>query len=381
MIEIPGRIPVVIHPLFWVLSAFIGYINSPNSFLGMSIWVAIVFVSVLVHEYGHALTSVLFKQKAKIQLVALGGLTSYDGPKLKFWQQFLVVFNGPLFGFFLFLSATYLLTLNWSHHPVIYGVLKMTQMANLFWTIINLLPVLPLDGGQLLRIILEASFGVKGFKASLLIGAILSAVLSFYFFVAQFYLGGALFFLFAFQSFDLWRKSKIATADDREEEYRKILMMGELALQEGNKDRAKTLFFQVCEKAKGGVLAASAAQYLAILMMQEGKHEDAYNLLLPIHEHLADETKCLLHQLAAEYKNDALVAKLSNESYQIAPSQELALRNARAFARLNQPKMAGGWIQAAWQYGGLDLAKILHENTFAQVLGQAEFEEFINKLK
>jgi stage IV sporulation protein FB len=381
MIEIPGRIPIAIHPLFWVLAAFIGYVNSPNSFMGMAIWIGIIFVSVLFHELGHALTSLLFKQKAKIQLVALGGVTSYDGPKLKFWQQFLVVLNGPLFGFFLFLGATYLLTLNWTVHPIIYGVLKMTQLANLFWTIVNLLPVQPLDGGQLLRIILEASFGVKGFKASLLIGAILSVIFSFYFFMAQFYLGGALFFLFAFQSFDLWRKSKIATNDDRQEEHRKLLMMAEIALQEGKKDQAKSLFLQVCEKAKGGVLAASAAQYLAVLMMQEGKHEDAYNLLLPIHEHLADETKCLLHQLSAEYKNDALVAKLSHEAYQIAPSQELALRNARAFARLKEPKMAGGWVQAAWQYGGLDVAKILHEETFAQVLGKPEFEEFINKLK
>ncbi len=381
MIEIPGKIPIAIHPFFWVLAAFIGYVNSPNSFMGMAIWVAIVFISVLVHEYGHALTSVLFKQKAKIQLVALGGVTSYDGPKLKFWQQFIVVFNGPLFGFFLFLGATYLLTFNWTNHEVIYGALKMTQVANLFWTIVNLLPVQPLDGGQLLRIVLEASFGVKGFKASLVIGAIISVAFSFYFFVVQFYLAGALFFLFAFQSFDLWRKSKITTSDDREEEHRKMLMMGELALRDGKKDEAKSLFLKVREKAKGGVLAASAAQYLAILMMQEGKHEDAYNLLFPIHEHLADETKCLLHQLSAEYKNDLLVAKLSNECYQIAPSQELALRNARSFARLKEAKMAGGWIQAAWQYGGLDLAKILNEETFAQVIGKPEFEEFINKLK
>lgn len=375
MIEIPGRIPIAIHPWFWVLAAFIGWINAQGSILGMVIWIGIIFVSVLIHEYGHALTSVLFKQKAKIQLVALGGVTSYEGPKLKFWQQFVIVFNGPLFGFFLFLAATALLQMQWS--PVMYQILRMTQVANLFWTVVNLLPVQPLDGGQLLRIILEANFGIRGFKLSLLIGAIISLVFAFAFFIIRFYLAGALFFLFAFQSFDQWRKSKIATVGDRDEETRKLFMQGEMALREGKKEEAKQCF----EKVKGGVLGAMSSQYLAILMAQEGKRQEAYDLLLPIQDHLADDTRCLLHQLAAEHQNDEVVAKLSSTCYQTAPTQEMALRNARAFARLKKAKMAGGWLQTAWQYGGLDLEKILHEDAFVRLAGQAEFDEFVKKLQ
>lgn len=381
MIEIPGRIPIAIHPFFWILAAFIGWINSQGSFMGMLIWIGIIFVSVLFHEYGHALTSVLFKQKARIQLVALGGVTSFEGPRLKFWQQFLIVFNGPLFGFFLFLGATFLLTIDWSAKPLIYGILKMTQVANLFWTIINLLPVQPLDGGQLLRIVLEANFGIRGFKASLLIGAIISVLFSFYCFVVQFYLGGALFFLFAFQSFDSWRKSRVATNVDRDEESRKLLMLGEIALREGKKTEAKQYFEKICEKAKGGILEITSAQYLAILSVQDGKRDDAYDLLIPIQDHLAEDTRCLLHQLAGERLNYEVVAKLSSICYQIAPTQEMALRNARAFAHLKNAKMAGGWLQTAWQYGGLDLEKILHEDSFSVLKGNPEFDEFIDKLK
>ena len=380
MIEIPGRIPISIHPFFWILAAFIGWANS-GSLLGMGIWVGIILVSVLVHEYGHALTSVMFKQKAKIQLVALGGVTSFNGQKLKFWQQFVIVFNGPLFGFFLFLGATALLQLDFSTRPVVFAILKMTQVANLFWTVVNLLPVQPLDGGQLLRIILEANFGVRGFKASLLIGAVVSVVFSFYFFVAQFYLAGALFFLFAFQSFDSWRKSKIATGSDREEENKQLFGEGELFLRNGKKEEAKRVFEKICEKAKGGLLAATAAQYLAILLMEEGKREEAYDRLLPIQEHLAEETKCILHSLASERHNSVVVAKLSKECYQISPSQAAAVNNARAFALLKEAKMAGGWLQAAWQYGGLDLEKILHEEAFIPMKGIPEFEEFVSKLK
>lgn len=38
MIEIPGRIPLAIHPFFWVFAALIGWLNS-GSPLGALIWV------------------------------------------------------------------------------------------------------------------------------------------------------------------------------------------------------------------------------------------------------------------------------------------------------------------------------------------------------
>jgi stage IV sporulation protein FB len=380
MIEIPGKIPIGIHPFFWLLAALIGWVNAQGSWTGTIIWIGIIFFSVLIHELGHAITAVLFKQKAKIQLIALGGVTSYEGPKLSFKEQFFIVLNGPLFGFFLFLAATFLLQIP-SLSPMVYGILKIVQWANLFWTFVNLLPVQPLDGGQLLRIILEANFGVNGFKASLLIGAIVSVLFSFYFFVIHFYLAGALFFLFAFESFDQWRKSRILTGSDRDEENRKLLMRAEMALQMGNKVEAKKLFAEICEKVKGGVLAISSAQYLALLLLEEGKKQEAYDLLLPIEEHLEDQSKCILHRLAFAHKNYKVVAKLSKECYQLAPTQEMALCNARSFAYLHQPKMAGGWLETAWQYGGLDLGKLLREDPFLTLMEDSQFNEFVAKMK
>ena len=54
MIVIPGRIPIAIHPFFWLLAAIIGWMNS-GSFFGMLVWIGIIFFSVLIHEFGHAL--------------------------------------------------------------------------------------------------------------------------------------------------------------------------------------------------------------------------------------------------------------------------------------------------------------------------------------
>lgn len=377
MIELPGKIPLTIQPLFWLFAALIGYLVS-GTLIGMAIWVGIILVSVIVHEMGHALTATFFKQKAKIQLIALGGVTTFDGPKLKFWQQFLITFNGPLFGFFLFIAATLLLKLDLS--PFIFRILKLTQMANLFWTVVNLLPVLPLDGGQLLRIVLEAIFGVKGFKASLLIGAVIATLFALYFFMIQQLIVGAFFFLFSFQSFVMWRRSRFATGEDRTDENRQQMMQAEEALQEGREAEAKRILEGICEKVHEGVIYFNAKQYLAFLAFKQGERKKAYEILLEIQHHLADDLLCILQELAAEEKNDGLVMDLSAKCYQIAPSQKRALNNARAFARAAKAKEAGGWLQTAYSYGGLNIQAVLEEEAFRLIQNDPEFKEFLEGL-
>lgn len=378
MIRIPGPIPISIHPLFWLVAALIGWVNGQSLF-GMLVWIGIVFVSVVVHEFGHALTAVIFKQKARIQLVALGGLTSYEGPKLTFWKQFIIVFNGPLAGMGLVFLSYALLQLPMG--PFGKSLFTVFLLANLFWSVVNLLPVLPLDGGQLLRIALEGFFGIKGFRASLLIGAIISVFASFFFFVVQQFLIGAILFLFAFQSFDNWRKSRLATPLDREEDLSKEILRGEELLRQGDKTGAAGLFEDVLKKAPGGVLAASASQYLAFLYVESGKKEEAYQLLLPLKKRLEGESLALLHVLAAEKGNDELVAELSAECYQFAPNRDTAIRNAKAFARLNKPEPAGGWIQSAWQQGSFDLDRFLQDEAFAKVRENPLFRNFVDSLK
>jgi Zn-dependent protease len=374
MIVIPGPIPLIIHPFFWLTAALIGWLNS-RSLIGTFIWMGIILVSVVVHEYGHALTAKFFKQKVRIQLIAMGGVTSFEGPKLKYWKQFLITLNGPIFGFLLFLGATVLLRYEWS--LLFTKILILTQMANLIWTVINLIPVIPLDGGQLLRITLEGFFGVAGFRASLLIGAILSLLIALAFFMMQALLIGVFMFFFAFQNFDMWRKSRYVTLDDRDDDLKKDLLEAEMALQRGDKHEAKQILEKVRSNGAHGILAFTAMQYLAFLAMEEGKTEEAYELLIPIRQHLSNDGLCLLHKLAAIHKNDSLVTSLSQECYQIAPTQEMALENARAFARLNNAKAAGGWLQTANQFGGLDLDKILQEEEFQKVKNHPDFKEFI----
>jgi len=375
---IPGRIPVLIQPWFWIFAAIIGWFNS-RSITGAAIWIGIIFVSVLLHEFGHALTALLFRQSSiQIQLVALGGVTTYDGPKLSFPKQFVIVLNGPLAGMLLAL-VSYLLT-HLPLHTQLISILRLLWVVNVFWSAVNLVPVLPLDGGQLLRITLEGFFGVKGFKASLLIGTAIATVISFYFFLIQAFLIGAFFFLFAFMSFDTWRKSRFAVASDREDDYRRLLAKGEEQLQSGNKEGAIQVFEEVRAKTQGGMLAATAVQYLAFLYVDQNKNREAYDLLLPLKKSLTDEGLCLLHRLAEEEHNPQLVAELSADCYQFMPNQEIAIRNARAYALLKEPRHAGGWLQTAWQHGSLDLETLIRKPEFDGVRTDPQFREFIDRM-
>ena len=140
-------------------------------------------------------------------------------------------------------------------------------------------------------------------------------------------------------------------------------------------------FLEVIEQAADGILHRAAIQYLAFIKMKQGNPEQAYTLLLPLQDQLAADVRCLLHELAAERQNWPLVAKLSSPCYQISQSQETALRNARAFAFLNQPKPAGGWLQTAWRQGQFDLEKVLNEEVFQAIRKDPEFQHFLHLMR
>ena len=75
------RTHVRIHPLFWLIAVMLGWgythLHRPatgNIVGDLALWVGCVFVSILVHEFGHALTGRLFGSHAHIVLYGFGGL-------------------------------------------------------------------------------------------------------------------------------------------------------------------------------------------------------------------------------------------------------------------------------------------------------------------
>src|SRR6476646_9092926 len=93
-------VPVRVHPMFWLVSALLGF-NARAGFPELIIWVACVFVSILVHEFGHALMARAFRYPATVILYGMGGLCYSESERQTAGQRLLVLAAGPGAGFLL----------------------------------------------------------------------------------------------------------------------------------------------------------------------------------------------------------------------------------------------------------------------------------------
>jgi Zn-dependent protease len=133
-------------------------------------WMAIIFVSVLVHELGHALVSLAFGYRPTVQIAWMGGHTQPNPNETIPWHRdVLLTLAGPLFGFGLAIlgfGAYWLL--RYRSEPMAYFLLGLVG-ANVVWTILNLVPVSPLDGGRVATTVLMRIFGRSGFLLAQLV--------------------------------------------------------------------------------------------------------------------------------------------------------------------------------------------------------------------
>lgn len=335
----------------------------------------VIFISILVHEYGHALAALYFGQKPRIQLVAFGGITYPEGPRLKGWREFLVVFNGPLFGFFLFLIALLILSTGILENPYLLYTFKIFAWVNLFWTVVNLLPVMPLDGGQLLRVVFESIFGAKGLKYAVFTGMILSIGFALTCFLIGYFLVGAIFFLFAFQNFDTWKKSRVITESDRRDDLTQKLKEIEDLLAQQQKEEAISKLEEVRGLAKKGIIYNLTTQYLAELKAEKGEYQEVYHLLMPIKKHLNPESQIHLHRAAYKVEDYPLVVELAGPCFQLLPDPLIAINSAEACAALSQVEPAIGWLKAAKKSGIENLESILSKKVFDSIRNHPAFTE------
>jgi Zn-dependent protease len=189
-------IPVRVHPFFWLVALLMGLHGEPKP-LEILIWVAVVFVSILVHELGHALAALAHGFKPWITLYGMGGLASYRPTRHDPRTQILISFAGPAAGFFLI--AVVLSLVHAIGHPVYFAravgfpvwiffdefdndnlnlLLKDLIFINVFWGLVNLLPVYPLDGGQISRELFIQSNPHDGARQSLWLSVFTAAGLA-----------------------------------------------------------------------------------------------------------------------------------------------------------------------------------------------------------
>ena len=155
------KIPIRVELWFWLTLAFIGGVlgvDGKEAFFLLLLFMIAGFISILVHELGHALTAKAFGKRVEIVLQAFGGYAAYSGgAPLDRTRTFLVTAAGPalqiVLGAVVYLFSQSLPGMS----PQATYFVKVLYAISFIWAILNLLPVLPLDGGRLLQTILGPS--------------------------------------------------------------------------------------------------------------------------------------------------------------------------------------------------------------------------------
>lgn len=145
--------PVRIHWLFWLNSALLGgalNAQTPREIQRVAVWVAMAFLSILIHELGHALVMRRFgDRRVGIVLYAFGGLAKGSGWRSRN-EQILVSAAGPA------LQAAVAALLWVATRGVVpqdpwllRHAIGVFIFISLFWAAFNLLPIIPMDGGRI----------------------------------------------------------------------------------------------------------------------------------------------------------------------------------------------------------------------------------------
>ena len=304
-----GSIPVEVHPSHLLLSALLAWSALPGEgspafqrwpFAGLTgpdapgfgraatahvlTWVFVVFVSVLVHELGHALTSRAFGYRPSIALVWMGGHTqTHAEGQIPWHKDVALTFMGPLFGLLL-AGASYVVGAKWAVPGSAASViLDLFTWANIIWAVFNLLPVLPLDGGRISSTLAQRAFGPKGFALSQVLALLVCAGVVLLAFRIRAPFIGVFFALFGFQAVQALAAYARGVRGPNEDALpadhplTQTLKEAQQALRQGRLDEARRLGLLLLESepTPPPALRSRAHHLLGWVALKEGKGRPA----------------------------------------------------------------------------------------------------------
>ena len=159
-------IDVHIHFTFLILLVVIGFAHwvpdrSVSAALGGLLFFALLFVCVLLHEFGHALMARRFGLRTRdITLLPIGGVARLERTPEKPAQELLVALAGPAVNVIIALALGAWLLLAHAWQPVSSlkiaegGMIERLLAVNAGLVLFNMLPAFPMDGGRVLRAVL-----------------------------------------------------------------------------------------------------------------------------------------------------------------------------------------------------------------------------------
>jgi Zn-dependent protease len=166
--------PVTIGVDFLLITLLIGLQARPG--VGILEWVAVVAISILIHELGHAFALSMYNIHPEIRLWGMGGLT-ISGFVLPPRKSILVSLAGPLVG--IPVAIAVMVVKPWlPASGLLTDAASDLIFVNLWWGILNLLPIAGLDGGSIVTNLFVVVLGQRGRRPGLVVVALCSVLIA-----------------------------------------------------------------------------------------------------------------------------------------------------------------------------------------------------------
>ena len=273
--EVLGSIPVSIDGTFLFLILFLS--AQEKKLDHIAIWAGVALLSVLAHELGHALVARGFGLQPQIALQGMGGLTHWQTDRdIGHWRSIAISVAGPCAGFLV--AGALVLAGKAGFHPAgdrAAFALKTAIAVNVMWGIFNLAPMLPLDGGNVLRSFLNIVTKGRGEKPARVISVFVGGgflVLAFMW--GQLWLGG-IAALFTWSNIQAYRQADTRKADGP---LTQAIEQSYLALEKHDGAAAIALLRPVLVPQASENLRAIALRIYCYALLIEGEWQE----LLPI---------------------------------------------------------------------------------------------------
>ncbi len=172
--------------LAWIFAASYAQAGAASAWDTL-LYVLLLFLCVLLHEFGHICTARAFGVTTPyVTLLPIGGVAQLERIPEQPWEEFLVAIAGPLVNVVITLLLVYGAGAELQASAA--SAVDSTRIAmidrlaavNLFLALFNLIPAFPMDGGQVLRALLATRLGyVRATEIAAAIGQFVAFALGF----------------------------------------------------------------------------------------------------------------------------------------------------------------------------------------------------------
>ncbi|MEE9389271.1 MAG: site-2 protease family protein [Paracoccaceae bacterium] len=149
----PFGVPVQIAPsIFMLVFIYVSFNGSPQSIFYDLVFLILLVGSIFLHEVGHAWGCIVQKIPVRRIMMHGGGGFCERARSASRYEDELIVAMGPIVNLFIWAIAS--LALPFVQNEILYWVIDVLAYINIFLALLNLMPVMPLDGGKLFHLLL-----------------------------------------------------------------------------------------------------------------------------------------------------------------------------------------------------------------------------------